>query len=362
MTSDTPSDPGLLTRLPMPLRWALLVALSAVLAFFMELIGLPAALLLGAMAAGIGFGINGARMSVPQVPFIAAEAILACLIARAINADIVATFASGWALFLATVLTIIAASSFMGYLLARARVMPGTTAIWATSAGAATAMIMLADEYGADARLVGFMQYVRVVMVAIAASVIAAYVFGAGHGESEPIIWFPPTDWINLATMLAIALTSAAAGAVLRLPSGALLLPVITTSALHAAGWLTIELPQWLLAIAFAIIGWRVGLGFTRRILRHAAHALPQIAVSALALIAFCGLLGYLLTLFFDIDGLTAYLATSPGGLDSVAIIAASTPVDVPFVMALQTVRLIAIMALGPWIARMVARRLPNTV
>jgi uncharacterized membrane protein AbrB (regulator of aidB expression) len=41
---------------------------------------------------------------------------------------------------------------------------------------------------------------------------------------------------------------------------------------------------------------------------------------------------------------LAAYLATSPGGADTVAIIAGSNPVDVPFVMA---------------IARFVARRVP---
>ena len=62
----------------------------------------------------------------------------------------------------------------------------------------------------------------------------------------------------------------------------------------------------------------------------------------------------------YDIDGLTAYLATSPGGLDSVAIIATSTPVDVPFVMALQTVRLLLLLILGPWIASQVAKRLPR--
>ena len=343
----------------MPLRWALLVAVSALATTIMELAGLPAALLLGAMAAGIAFGVNGARMSVPRGPFIAAEAVLACLIARAINPDIVETFASGWVLFLAFVLVIIAATSFMGYVMARAQVMPGTTAIWGTSAGGAAAMLMLAEENGADARLVGFMQYVRVVMVATAASVIAAYGFGATPGAGEAIDWFAPVDWINLAFMLTVALASAAAGQVLRIPSGALLLPIVTTSALHAMGWLEIELPEWLLAISFALIGWRVGLDFTRRILRHAAHALPAIIASALVLILFCGGLGYTLTVIFGIDGLTAYLATSPGGLDSVAIIAASTPVDMPFVMALQTFRLIAIMMLGPWIARLIARRLP---
>ena len=57
------------------------------------------------------------------------------------------------------------------------------------------------------------------------------------------------------------------------------------------------------------------------------------------------------------IDPLTAYLATSPGGMDSIAIIAASSNVDVPFVMALQTARLLMIMAIGPSLARFVASK-----
>ena len=78
--------------------------------------------------------------------------------------------------------------------------------------------------------------------------------------------------------------------------------------------------------------------------------------LSSLTLIAFCGGLGLLLTLTHGIDPLTAYLATSPGGMDSVAIIAASTKVDVPFVMALQTVRFVIVMLVGPWIAKLAAR------
>ena len=58
------------------------------------------------------------------------------------------------------------------------------------------------------------------------------------------------------------------------------------------------------------------------------------------------------------LDPLTAYLATSPGGADTVAIIAASTPVDVPFVMAMQTGRFLLVLALGPSLARLVARLL----
>jgi uncharacterized membrane protein AbrB (regulator of aidB expression) len=57
-----------------------------------------------------------------------------------------------------------------------------------------------------------------------------------------------------------------------------------------------------------------------------------------------------------SIDPLTAYLATSPGGVDSVAIIAASTKVDVSFVMGLQTIRLLFVLLVGPFLSRFVAK------
>ncbi len=72
---------------------------------------------------------------------------------------------------------------------------------------------------------------------------------------------------------------------------------------------------------------------------------------------AFCGGLAWLLSHELGVDPLTAYLATSPGGMDSVAIIAAaSDSVDISFVMALQSARLLVVLAFGPSLARLVAR------
>ncbi len=68
--------------------------------------------------------------------------------------------------------------------------------------------------------------------------------------------------------------------------------------------------------------------------------ALPGILVATFGVIALCGGWAYGLTFLLPIDFLTAYLATSPGGLDSVAIIAVGAKVDVSFVLAVQTLRL----------------------
>jgi len=68
-----------------------------------------------------------------------------------------------------------------------------------------------------------------------------------------------------------------------------------------------------------------------------------------------CGLLASLLVRVAGVDPLTSYLATSPGGVDSAAIIAASTKVDMPFVMTLQMVRLVFVLLLGPPLSRWAA-------
>jgi uncharacterized protein len=122
-------------------------------------------------------------------------------------------------------------------------------------------------------------------------------------------------------------------------------------------GLMTIELPEWLLAGSYALVGWNIGLRFTRPLLIHAARALPRVLGGALALIAMCGVVAAFLVVAAGVDPLTAYLATSPGGADSVAIIAASSNVDVSFVMAMQTVRLIAVLFLGPSITKFIVTR-----
>ena len=143
----------------------------------------------------------------------------------------------------------------------------------------------------------------------------------------------------------------------LGIPAGALLGPLVLGVLVQAGGWLTIELPPWLLAVGYALVGWSIGLRFTRAILRHAARALLPVFASILVLQTLCALLAWVLVTMAGIDPLTAYLATSPGGADSVTIIAANSPVDMPFVVAMQTARLLIVILTGPHLARFIADR-----
>ncbi|MCY1458133.1 membrane protein AbrB duplication [compost metagenome] len=64
----------------------------------------------------------------------------------------------------------------------------------------------------------------------------------------------------------------------------------------------------------------------------------------------------WLLAALLDKDFLSVYLATSPGGLDTMAIIAVDTHSDVGLVLAMQTLRLFAVIITGAFLARLVIR------
>jgi uncharacterized protein len=336
--------------------WAGLAAVSLGLTLVLMAIELPAALLLGPMLAAIGFSLAGSELAVPATAFRISQSLVGLMIARILALPVLAEILEDWPVFALGVVSVTLASALLGYMLARLRILPGTTAVWGSSPGAASAMTLMSASFGADMRLVAFMQYTRVVIVASLAAVLAR-LFGTPDGGAGGG-WLVAPDWFWLAATLALAVGSGLLGRALALPAGPLLLPLAVGTVLQDVGLLRIELPPLLLAAAYAAIGWGVGLRFDRPTVRHAVRALPAVLAAIACLVTTCALFAGLLVGLAGIDPLTAYLAMSPGGADTVAIIASSTDVDVAFVMAMQTARLVFVLLTGPAVARLIARRL----
>ena len=244
--------------------------------------------------------------------------------ARALTGDIVSTFLKDWPLFLGVVLAIVAAS--------------------ALSAGCQPAEGAAGDDGGVGrgaGRGLGDDGDVRRLRRRCAAGGLHAIParraggggglgrgahlgrrIGTGHARSGVVSGHELAGFV---ATLAIAGVGGAIGHLLRIPAGALLVPMLAGAVLEARACVAIVLPPWLLAVSYAFLGWSVGLGFTRDILLHASRALPQVLLAIFVMIGVGGVLALVLVYAAGIDPLTAYLATSPGGMDSVAIIAASS-------------------------------------
>ena len=250
--------------MPRWLQWLLLLAISLLFAGILEFAALPAALLIGPMLAGIVAGTNGATVRLPKLAFSAAQAIIGCLIAASIELEILTFFMRDWPLFLGAVVLTVAASSFLGWMISRWKILPGTTAVWGSAPGAATAMVLMAEAFGADGRLVAFMQYLRVIFVSVAAALIARLWVDTSGVELPPTIWFPAIEWPAISATLAVAVAGGVLGRFLRLPSPYFLGSLILGVSLHLAGLVDFQLPEWLLAISYAVVGWSIGLKFSR--------------------------------------------------------------------------------------------------
>jgi membrane AbrB-like protein len=338
------------------LQWLVLIGISAAVSALLLWLAIPAALLLGPIVAGILVTTNGGEIDVPNRPFVLAQGLIGCMVAKLLPLSIVGEVFSRWPVFVGGALSVIVASVLLGLLLSRMKVFPGSTALWGLNPGGAVTMVVMAEAYGADVQLVAFMQYLRVVVVAAVASIVARlWGLNVAHAAVQAVVWFPPVAWVPLVETIALAVLGAVLGNLLRLQAGALLLPLVAGIVLSRFGLITIELPRWLMTICYALLGWRIGLRFTRPLLVYAAKAFPRVIGCTLLLVLFCAGIGVLLVVFAGVDPLTAYLATSPGGADSVAIIAASSKVDASFVMAMQMARLVAVLLLGPAMARFVA-------
>lgn len=338
-------------------RWLVLLAGTLIIASLLGLARLPAAVLLGAMVSGIAVAASGGAVRIPRSALFFAQSVVGCLIGRSISPDTLHDIVKSWPLFVLMVLSVSVVSSLLGWLLAKTGALPGSTAIWGTSPGAALVMTLMSEGYGADSRLVAFMQYLRVLMVTLAATLVTGIWGEPLLAKAVTVAAAASFDTWAFGETLAIIAVGASLGMLIRLPAGPILFPMVVGAVLNITGMVRIELPWWLLYAAYTVVGWGIGLRFTRQIVRHALGAFPKIAATLLAMIAICGGFAVFFGIAIGIDPLTAYLATSPGGMDSIAIIASSTGGNMSFVMAVQTTRFILVTATGPALAKFIVKR-----
>ncbi|MBN2741215.1 MAG: AbrB family transcriptional regulator [Rhodobacteraceae bacterium] len=342
---------------PAPLRWAALILGSGVLALLLGRAHLSAALLLGPMIVAIAMAGVGSGVAIPRIVFIIAQSVVGMMMASKLPPELFPEIARDWPIFTAGILSTVLGATSLGWLLSRTGMLPGTTAIWGSSPGAATVMTLMSESYGADMRLVAMMQYLRVACCAIAATAVVK-IFGIT--PSKTLVAAPvevTLATIDIAKTLTLAIGAGLIGWRLKVPGGGLLTPLIAGVIYNLSGLGDIALPQPVLALSYAIVGWGIGMRFSREVLAHAARVLPLVLGMIVTLIALCAGFAALLVHFAGIEPVTAYLATSPGGADSVAIIAAGTQVDIPFVMAMQIGRFLLVLIAGPAMARFLSRR-----
>jgi hypothetical protein len=336
-------------------EWVALVAAGAAGALAFGRLGVPAPWLIAPLVIAIAASVGGlVDLRVPGGAFVAAQAAIGMLIAQMFTPPVVASIARSWAVMALVVASTVVAAAVAGWILARFTSIPAPTAAWGSAPGGASAMIAMSAGYGADPRIVAFMQYQRVTIVVLTASAVARVLLPHGvHPQAAGTTAFDPLGFAE--TILVGAL--GAWGAIrLRVPAGPLLGPMVFGAVLHGAGLVRISVPAPAVDAAYVAIGLAIGLLYTRATVRYALRVLPQLLASTVVLIALCCASAALLVATIHVDALTAYLATTPGGLDSVTVIALGSGANAPLVLAVQALRIVVVIVSGPAVAKLIAR------
>jgi uncharacterized protein len=340
-------------------RW-LGVALATVAATIaIGAVGLPTPALFAALLIGIAYALIAARrpLEVPVSGLTIGQALIGVALGAELDASTLHAVASSWLGVSAVTLATLALSLGVGIAIARLTGICQTTGTLGLIAGGASGIVAMADELGAESRLVAFMQYVRVLVVVLVAPLVAAILLA--HGESEA----PQTESTATGGVGALAFTGGCAlvGALvarrLRLTAGALLCPLAVAALLSVSGVAgNAGVPALVQSLAFALIGLQVGLRFTAATIREAQALLPWLLGGIFVLIAVSAGLGALLVPLAHVTFADAYLATTPGGLPAVLAASIGLGANTTFVVSMQVLRIFVMVVAAPPLVRIVAR------
>ncbi|MDD5224815.1 MAG: AbrB family transcriptional regulator [bacterium] len=346
--------------------WLGLGAASVAAGFLAQTIRLPGGWLIGPLLVAIVAGLS--RPEHPRVSspwFIAAQAVIGTILASRFRPDVLPLAGANWLPILLVVTATLGVGLGSGVLLARIGPLDRETATFGTLPGGAASMIAMSIDLGADGRIVALMQYLRVVLVVLSASFLARFVLHPSGASDYTSLGIPSGAvslhlWRVYVPTLLLAAVGAWAGRRVRLPAGGMIGPLIlgiVTSGLN------ILHPLWPFGIpqaAYIIIGLYVGLLFDRASLRQAGRLIPVILANTFMLMIVCAATGKVFSSLTGTDYLTGYLATTPGGMDSIAVVALGSGSNVSLILTVQMVRLLAIVLAGPLLAKWMLRRGPG--
>ncbi|MDQ3409481.1 MAG: AbrB family transcriptional regulator [Actinomycetota bacterium] len=353
-------------------RWLGVAVATVAASLAVGLAGLPTPALFGSLAVGIAYALTLAArrpLTAPAWVLLASQALIGVALGAGFETSTLTTIAGDWAPIALVTVTTVAISLVAGLVFAATTGVDRSTSLLGLVAGGASGIVAMSDELGADARLVAFMQYLRVLVVVVTAPLLAELVLvtvddpapapAAAGGDTAGLAGVAgaglPAD---LAFTAGCALVGVLIARRLKITAGTLLVPLSLAAGLAIAQLSGgARVPPLMQDMAFAGIGLQIGLRFTAATIREAGRLLPAVLLAIAGLIVACAGLAALLLALTDVSAPDAYLATTPGGLYAVVAVAAAAGGNATFVVAVQALRLFAMILTAPPLVRLLHRR-----
>lgn len=333
--------------------------------FLFHLAHLPVAWLLGPMLAGVTLAsFSKQPMQIPLSARAGAQVIIGVAVGLRLSREAFLGLGGQLPVLLLLVGATGALSMLNGLLLKRFAGVDAATGFLGSIPGAASSVVAISADLGADPRLVAVLQYIRVLLVALTVPFVveqAAPRLLGGAGLSP--LAFPGAGETlgglagSAATflLLAYAIGGWLVGRLLRLPSASFLGPFsLTAAGTFLLG--SVPFPDWLFNAALLVLGVWIGIQFDGPFIRKLGRIALVETILVLLLVATTAVLGFASSRLLGVDPVTAVLASSPGAMEAMVALSLKLGAHTPLVISMQMLRFLAMLFTGPWIANRLVR------
>lgn len=325
----------------------------------------PAGAMVGAMLLVAIFNVMTGRAYLPQDVRIVTQIAAGAFIGAGIKRKDVLDLKNMIKPAVLMVTSMIILDLFMGYIMYKMTGIDLITSLFACAPGGIVDMSLISNDLGADSSKVAILQLVRLMSVMMLFPIMMKFIAArlpkdknleenkdenlankkvTGYKESKRIT---KKEAINLMITIIIALITGLIGYKLKIPAGAMTFAMIAVGALNVfsnRGYMPLNLRRLTQVFAGILIGERMTYG---DLIALKSVLIPAI-ILLVGIIAVNLCIGILITKVSDLELITSLLASTPGGVSDMAIIAKDLGGDAPKVAILQLARYVCVIAIFP--------------
>lgn len=331
-----------------PLALGVTLAVGTVGGIVADQVHLPLAFMMGALVATAAVALSrwrplGRAMVLPNHVRVLVLPVIGVAIGGAFRPGLVQE-AMGWWPTLAALLIYLPLAALIGIVVARRGGLGATEALYGSLPGGVVEAVQLAEEAGADARIVSVLHFVRIIVTIVGMSAIFALLTGASVGSGAGAVLPGSAHVLTLREMgilTALGVIGFAGARVLRLPAGPMLGPMVLSAIAHVGGYVDGVPPVWLVHLAQVVIGCGLGARFANLSGRVLARAIRLGLISALAVLGLAAAVAVAMAPVVGVPFTAMFLAYAPAGQTEMSLIALSLQLEVVFVTLHHLTRLV---------------------
>jgi len=349
---------------------------------------LPGAWLIGPLFLAAAIAIRGGpRLKLPRRGIVCIQSIIGVSLAGSFLPSSLPALAHHWLPVLVLVLSMQCLTIINALYFVHSCGLNPSTALLGTLPGGAGEMSAMSENFGADPRLVSVMQYTRLLVIILFLSVGTSIIVHTGGARGLHLNTAPPLSagshlalaplssstglsildsavhvapvgplpWIVVVLPVVISGIGALAAVQLRIPAGTLLIPLSLSVWTASCGYPAVY-PKVVLMATYALLGMQIGSQFDCEVLERMKGLLLPLLGTSFFLAIGSIVIGVLFARLIGLDGASAYLASTPGGLDSVAVVANEIKADSAVVLSVHFTRLLLVLISGPQLVKAFSR------